>query len=66
MNSIASRIKLAFELIRGRRPDLELREALNDLLFVINEDDEGEYFICSEAKPIIERARLLAERLDNE
>jgi 3-dehydroquinate dehydratase len=34
-----------------------LQEALSELLFAINQDKDGDYFICREAKDVIERAK---------
>jgi hypothetical protein len=45
-------------------PLLEAVDALRDLVFVINDDKDGGYFICAEAQPLIDRARLILDQVD--
>lgn len=45
----------------------DIKEALENLLFVINEDKDGSYFICQEAEHVIAEAQeALASASDTE
>jgi RNA polymerase-binding transcription factor DksA len=37
----------------------ELHKHLNRVLFLMNKDDDGDYFICAEAEEELEEARQL-------
>lgn len=53
-----SMIKTADKLMKERDA---IKQALSDLLYVINQDKDGSFFICEEAADIIESARKAAE-----
>lgn len=53
-----SMIKTADTLMKERDT---IKQALSDLLYVINPDKDGSFFICEEAADIISAARKAAE-----
>lgn len=51
------------ELTESKNRELELLNALSDILYIINEDKDGSFFICEEGAETLNDARGLVGRI---
>jgi hypothetical protein len=62
-----SKIREQAETIKGltesKSRELELLNTLSDILFIINEDKDGSFFLCEEAAETLNDARELVARV---